>query len=218
MKKLVLILLSAIILIPCSLQAQKKNAGNTKGHNIVFNVKGAKDEKVFLAVYFREKLILKDSASVTMTKNGPQFIFKGDEPYQGGLYKLVSQKHFPYLDFVIDGSQNFTVNCDTTGTIDNVSYTNSPQNDEVLAFQKKTVVAQKKMGELHKALDVAKKDNIQEDIDKYTEEIKNLNKEMKDIILDLIKRNPSYLFSKMQNGYQEIDIPEAPVDASGKKD
>ena len=136
MKKLVLILLSAIVLIPCSLQAQKKGTGNTKGHNIVFNIKGAKDEKVYLAVYFREKLILKDSAAVTMTKSGPQFIFKGDEPYQGGLYKLVSQKHYPYLDFVIDGSQSFTVSCDTTGTVENVVYTSSPQNDEVLAFQR----------------------------------------------------------------------------------
>lgn len=218
MKKLVLILLSAIVLIPCGLYAQKKGTSNPKGHNIIINIKGAKDEKVFLAVYFREKLILKDSAVVTMTKNGPQFIFKGDEPYQGGLYKLVSQKHFPYLDFVIDGSQNFTINCDTTGTIDNVSYINSPHNDEVLAFQKKTVVAQKQMSELNKALSVAKQNNVQEDIDKYTEEIKTLNKEMKEFILGLINRNPSYLFSKMQKGYQDIDIPEAPVDANGKKD
>ena len=141
MKKLVLILLSAIVLIPCGLFAQKKSTSNPKGHNIVFNIKGAKDEKVFLAVYFREKLILKDSSTVTMTKNGPQFIFKGDEPYQGGLYKLVSQKHYPYLDFVIDGSQNFTVSCDTTGSVDDVVYTNSPENNEVLAFQKKTVAA-----------------------------------------------------------------------------
>ena len=118
MKRLVLILLSAIILIPCGLQAQKKATGTAKGHNIVFNIKGAKDEKVFLAVYFREKLILKDSAAVTLTKNGPQFIFKGEEPYQGGLYKLVSQKHFPYLDFVIDGSQSFTVNCDSLWPFD----------------------------------------------------------------------------------------------------
>lgn len=218
MKRLVLILLSAIILIPCSLQAQKKSAGNTKGHNIVFNIKEAKDEKVFLAVYFREKLILKDSAVVTKTKNGPQFIFKGDESYQGGLYKLVSQKHYPYLDFVIDGSQNFTVNCDTTGTVENVVFTNSPQNDEVLAFQRKTVAAQKQMTELHRSLDEAKKADKKKDIDKYTEDIKNLNKEMKDYIWELINRHPDYLFSKMQRGYQEIEIPEAPVDAHGKKD
>ena len=217
MKRLVLILLSAIILIPCSLQAQKKGA-ETKGHNIVFNIKGAKDEKVFLAVYFREKLILKDSAVVTRTKNGPQFIFKGDEPYQGGLYKLVSQNHFPYLDFVIDGSQNFTVNCDTTGMVDGVSYINSPQNNEVLGFQKKTVSAQKQMGELRKSYDAAKKADNQADMDKYSEQMKDLNKEMKDYIWDLINRHPDYLFSKMQRGYQDIDVPDAPVDANGKKD
>ncbi len=217
MKKLVLILIIACTLIPTGLQAQKKTT-STKGHNIVFNIEGAKDEKVFLAVYFREKLILKDSANVTMTKNGPQYIFKGDEPYQGGLYKLVSQKHYPYLDFIMDGSQNFSVSCDTTGLVEKVVFTDSPQNDEVLAFQRKTVTAQKQMNELHSAYDAAKKDNNQADVDKYTEEIKNLNKEMKDYIWDLINRHPDYLFSKMQRGYQEIDIPDAPVDANGKID
>lgn len=218
MKKLALILLSAILLIPCSLQAQKKGASNQKGHNIVFTIKGAKDTKVFLAVYFREKLILKDSAAVTMTKSGPQFIFKGDEPYQGGLYKLVSQTHYPYLDFIIDGSQHFSVSCDTTGTIENVVYTGTPQNDEVLAFQRKTVTAQKQMAELHKSLDNAKKSDNQSDVEKYTEEIRALNKEMKNYIWGLINSHPDYLFSKMQRGYQEIEVPDAPVDANGKKD
>ena len=151
MKRLVLILLTSIILIPCSLQAQKKSTDGAKGHNIVFNIKGANDEKVFLAVYFREKLILKDSAFVTKSKNGPQYIFKGDQPYQGGLYKLVSEKHFPYLDFVIDGNQSFTVNCDTTGTVENVSYTNSPQNNEVLAFQRKTDRKSTRLNSSHNA-------------------------------------------------------------------
>ena len=175
MKRLVFIALSALILIPCGLQAQKKggkSSTQTKGHNIVFNIKDAKDTMVLLAVYYRDKLILKDS---TKASKPGTYIFKGDKEYQGGLYKLVSQKHYPYLDFIMDGSQNFTVNCDTTGNVKNVSYVNSPQNEILLAFQKKTVDAQKDMSDLRRYHEDAKKENNQAAMDLYDEKMKKLN-------------------------------------------
>lgn len=221
MKRLsLLFVLSLILLIPNELLAQKKNSSSApkKGHNIVFSIPNSKDEKVYLAIYYRDKLLLKDSASRVETKAGPQFIFKGDEEYQGGLYKLVSQTHYPYMDFIMDGPQFFSFQCGTTGSADSVKDTNTPHNEELLNFQRRTSAAGKEMNEYHKSLEEAKKADNQADIEKYEALIKDLNDKMDLFIKDIIARHPDYLFSKMQNVYQAVDIPEAPTDANGKID
>lgn len=219
-RNVLLLILIAVIALPSPLSAQKKNsaAAQKTGHNIVFNIPKAQDSIVYLAVYYRDKLILKDSARVIKTKNGPQFIFKGDNEYQGGLYKLVSQTHYPYMDFIMDGPQFFSFTCGTTGTVDSVSVTNSPHNEELMAFQRKTTSAGKQMSEWRKAFDEAKKADNQKVADEYQEKMKSLNEEMETFIKDIIDRHPDYLFSKIQNAYQQIDIPDAPVNADGSID
>lgn len=221
MKKIALLfVLSIILLIPNDLLAQKKGTAPApkKGHNIVFTIPNSHDKIVYLAVYYREKLILKDSAYVTPSKAGPQFIFKGDEEYQGGLYKLVSETHYPYMDFVMDGPQFFSFECGVTGSADSVKVTNSPQNDVLMAFQRKTSSAGKQMGEWRKAADSLKNAGNQAEADKYDQKMKDLNEEMDTYIKDLIAANPSYLFSKMQNSYQTIEIPDPPVRPDGTID
>lgn len=221
MKKIALLfVLSIILLIPNDLLAQKKGTAPApkKGHNIVFTIPNSHDKIVYLAVYYREKLILKDSAHVTPSKAGPQFIFKGDEEYQGGLYKLVSETHYPYMDFVMDGPQFFSFECGVTGSADSVKVTNSPQNDVLMAFQRKTSSAGKQMGEWRKAADSLKNAGNQAEADKYDQKMKDLNEEMDTYIKDLIAANPSYLFSKMQNSYQAIEIPDPPVRPDGTID
>lgn len=223
MKRLFWIFLLFIVLIPSELCAQKggkqpKNTATAEKHRIVFNIPNAKDEKVYLAIYYRDKLLLKDSAAMTMGKSGPQYIFAGPEEYQGGLYKLVSKKHFPYMDFLIDKNQFFTVTCDTTGQPDGVTFTNSPHNDIFLQFQHKTMSAQKIMADYRKSLDEAKKAEKQSDIDLYEGKIKDLNAEMEAYIKKLIADNPDYLFSKMQRTYQQVDVPDAPVRPDGTID
>ncbi|MBO4645861.1 MAG: DUF5106 domain-containing protein [Bacteroidales bacterium] len=219
-KSLMLWVLSAVLLLPGGLYAQKKSAKSQAplGHNFVFNIPHAKDSIVYLAVYYRDKLILKDSARMTPTSKGPQYVFRGEKEYQGGLYKLVSQKHYPYMDFVVDGPQSFVVTCDTTGQVEGVSMTGSPQNDVLLEFQRKSSVAGKQMSEYRKSLDEAKKVDNQADIDKYTRLMEELNQEMEDFIHGIIESHPDYLFAKMQRSYQQIQVPDPPTRPDGTID
>lgn len=221
MKRIVLLIsLIAVIASPFQLSAQKKKTAEAAktGHNIVFSIPNAKDSIVYLAVYYRDKLILKDSAQVTPTKQGPQFIFKGENEYQGGLYKLVSQSHYPYMDFVMDGPQFFSFTCGTTGSADSVIVNNSPHNDVLIAFQRKTSKAGKQMSDWRKAYDEAKKADKKEDVEKYEKYMKDLNEEMEQYIKNLIVEHPDYLFSKIQNAYQSVDIPDAPTNPDGTTD
>lgn len=219
MKRLLLIILAIGLLIPGNLQAQKKSKETTtisKGHHLVFNIKDSKDDIIYLAIYYRDKLMLKDSLTTfKQLPNGRQFIFDGKEPYQDGMYKLVSQKHYPYLDFIIDRNQNFTVSLDTTGKIDDVVYTNSNENEELLRFQRRTGAAQKEMGEYKKSYDKYKTENKQDSVDAYSEKMRVLNEDMESFIWDLINSHPDYLFSKMQRAYKSIEIPDAPKDEKG---
>jgi len=219
MKKTVFITLAILLLIPFTTQAQKKVNSTTKGHDITFTIQNSQDEMVFLAVYYREKLILQDSAKVANKQgNTRQFIFKGDKTYQGGLYKLVSQKHRPYLDFVMDKNQNFSVQCDTIGNVENIIFINSPENLELHAFQKQTVTAQKRMSAYRTAYNSFEKSGNKDSVEFYKNKITELNKEMEDFIKSLISRNPDYLFSKMQKAYRAIVVPDPPVKADGTID
>jgi thioredoxin-related protein len=88
----------------------------------------------------------------------------------------------------------------------------------MLRFQRKTNEAQSKMmgwGAKRKEFeDKGKKDSA----DYYLEKMKGIHKEMEHFISDLIDRNPTFLFSKLQKSYRDIEIPDPPVYHDGSID
>lgn len=214
------VLLSTLILccFTTTLFAQKKtkNEATKSGHELQFNVTGARDTMVYLVIHFRDKMILKDSLKVTTPG---RFVFAGNQPYQEGLYMLISQSKRPYLNFLIDGNQHFSVHCDTTGKLENIRFDNSPENDEMLGFQKKTYECQLKINDLRdqkKKLKDSKKD--EEKKAELDIQIQAVNDDVNAYILALIDRNPNALFSKLQKAYQPIHIPDAPMKEDGTMD
>ncbi|PKP21222.1 MAG: hypothetical protein CVU04_02270 [Bacteroidetes bacterium HGW-Bacteroidetes-20] len=216
MKKLVLLLVFLISVgTSLTLNAQKiKTVVPKPGHKLVFKIDDAKDQVVYLAIHYREKLLLRDSA-----KNDGRgvFMFAGENLYEEGLYTLVSQSKLPYLNFIIDGEQHFKYFLDTIGDVRNFRVEGSPQNAEMLRFQRKTVKAQQQVKYFQEKMKEFENGN-KDSLEFYTQQMKNLNKEMEDFIKDLIAQNPNYLFSKLQKSYQYIDVPEPPVKADGTID
>lgn len=218
MKRLLFLILAVTLLIPNGLFAQKKSKSpsNSDGHHLVFDIANSQDSIIFLAIYYRDKLMLKDSVTTfKQLPQGRQFTFAGKETYQDGMYKLVSQKHYPYLDFIIDRNQHFSASLDTTGKVDDVSYVNSDENDELLRFQRRTISAQKELTEYKKKYDSFKSANNQDSMDFYSQKMKDLNENMEAFIWDLINKHPDYLFSKMQRAYKAIEVPDPPKDEQG---
>lgn len=205
-----------MILSVTDISAQRQNRQNSpEGHELVFNVKDAQDSMVYLAIHFRDKLLLKDS---TKAAAPGRYIFKGDERYDDGLYMLVSQTRIPYLNFILDRNQHFQYNLDTTGNVHHFSAVNSPENSEMLSFQKKTTEAQQ-LAQTYNAKrrefeSKGQKDSVQY----YVAKMRSLNEEMNLFINALIERNPDYLFSKMQKAYQPVHVPDPPVLANGSID
>ena len=220
MKKILLLSLAFVFtLASANLSAQKASKKNNskvkEGHELVFNIKNAKDSIIYLTIHYRDKLMLKDSVRAATPG---KYIFKGDNILDDGLYTLVSAKKIPYLNFIIDKNQHFEYFLDTTYNVLNYSVVNSPENAEMLAFQKKTSEAQKNATLWQNKLKEFQFKGAKDSVDYYTKKLEDINTEMVNFIKALIDRNPTFLFSKMQKAYLPIDVPEPPVRADGTID
>ena len=199
-----------------SIFAQKgKSSTEKSGYEIIFNIKGASDPVIYMAIHYKGQLYLKDSAAVVQKE---KYIFKGEKRLDDGLYTLVSHKKTPYLDFIVDKNQYFEYSIDTSMNPEHFSVKNSPHNAELLAFQVKTSKAKMKSKTLVEKLEKFKEEGNKDSTEYYQNQLDNLDKEMKAYINELIQRNPDYLFSKLQKGYQQIEIPEPPVKSDGTID
>jgi len=206
----------ALIMLFClfPLSAQKSKP-KEPANKLVFNIKDCKEEQMLLAIHFRDKLMLKDSAF----NNGKGvFVFEKAEKYDQGMYSLVSGKKNLILSLIISENQNFTYNLDTTGNLLNFSVIGSPENAEMLRFQQKSTESQKKMMEWDKKRKEFDTNGNKDSADFYLDKMQNIHKVMEQFIADLIEKNPTYLFSKLQKSYREIKIPDPPVYADGSID
>ena len=206
------VLLSVFCVFPLFAQ---KNKPKEPEHKLVFNIKDCRDKQVKLAVHFRDKFILKDSA---YNSGNGVYIFEGEGTYDPGMYSLVSEKKQLMLNFIIDKNQKFTYNMDTIGNVNNFSVIGSPENAEMLRFQRKTAESQKKIMEWDKKRKEFNDVNLTDSADYYLKKMQGLHAEMEEFILDLIDRNPTFLFSKLQKSYREITIPDPPVYEDGSID
>jgi len=217
-KTFILLLLSAFFIsisgvsaqnnTPKNLQKSKNNPANYRdkdGHELVFNIKNSKDALVYLVIHYNDKLILKDSATPVAKE---KFVFKGTDRYDDGMYSLVSGSKRLYLNFILDNNQHFTYNLDTTANVNNFSVEGSPENAEMLRFQKKTAQASVNASEWAKKRKEFEDAGNTDSAEVYKEKLNNINKEMMEFIDDLIAKNPDFLFSKMQKSYKNIDVPE----------
>lgn len=175
------------------------------GHELVFNIKDAKDKIVYLVIHYNDKLILKDSVNPASKE---KYVFKGTDRYDDGLYSLISEDKKLYLNFILDRNQHFEYNLDTTGNVDNFSVKNSPENSEMLKFQRKTASAQKVAAEYSKKRKEFEEAGKTDSVEVYKNKLSALNDEMLSFIDEFIAQNPDYLFSKMQKSYKNIEIPE----------
>jgi thioredoxin-related protein len=159
--------------------------------------------------------MLKDSAY----NNGKcTFVFEGEGKYDPGMYSLVSSKKNLLLNFILDESQNFTYNISADGNLDNFSVVGSSENAEMLRFQRKTHEAQRLMMEWGAKRKEFEDKGNKDSADFYLEKMKNINKDMGQFIVELIDKNPTFLFSKLQKSYRDIEIPDPPVYPDGSID
>lgn len=214
-----LLALSLMIVLP-GVQAQKAKTSSKKGkgnytYDITFNIKGATDTIVYLTLNYDGKLMLRDSARPS---SPGVYHFKSDKKTEMGFYTLVAQKRVQYASFVIDKIPfEMVMNMDTTSNPELITVRNSPENEILIDFQKRTAKAQKEISEINKAKKFAESHGNKDSVEVYNKKMEAIDKEMKDYINQLIETHPDYLFVKMQKAFTQIDVPEI-KDADGNMD
>lgn len=191
-------------------------AGNPQdnGYNIKITAKGLKEGSTcLLANYYGDKQYIKDSAKVNAKG---EVVFKGTEKYPEGIYLFVPPNK-KYFDFVMDVEQNFSLETDTTDYIKFMKVKGSAENKFFYDYQTFMAGKQKQiepLRDLYKATTKTNKDSTKLLIDKMS----GIDKEVKDYKLSFIKDNPTTFVAKLFKAMEEIDVPEAPMLANGKKD
>lgn len=217
-RKFLFVLSFIVLFISNDIVAQKKKketAPQEYAHYLTFHVKDSQDSLIYLAIHHKDNLYLKDTAWRTAPG---VFVSKGSNRLDDGLYTLASQEKKSLLSFILDNNQHFDYFLDTLGNVNTFRVENSDENSEMLRFQKKTVEASHSARSFQEKIKSFEEAGMVDSADLYKEKFKTLNEEMNTFINDLIDKNPTYLFSKMQKAFQTIEVPDPPVNEDGSID
>jgi thiol-disulfide isomerase/thioredoxin len=182
------------------------------GHEIKISMKGIKDTVCYLLKYKWDSQWIADTGLV---KNG-NFVFKGKEPLEKGLYAVLRQsKTQIYFDLPVADVQKFSVTADTLDLYNKMKIVGSPLNEDFRQFVIFMSGHYKEAYEYEKKIKQEKnKDStklIAEDKSKHFEAIKKYQK-------DYLAKNPGSYLSTIIRLQTEVEVPPAPKAANGRKD
>ncbi|MCW3105427.1 MAG: hypothetical protein JWO09_3867 [Bacteroidetes bacterium] len=206
--------LFALALIVCSSSAF---AGDAKGYDLKFTVKGLKEGSNCILAHYHYNFQLKKDSVKSNAKG--EFEFKGEEKYPEGMYLIIFPDASPnkkYFDFVMDDVQNFSMETDTTDYIKDMKVKGSEQNRLFFDYQHFISKQQKLIEPLREQF---KKIQNNKDSSKLLQDkMSAIDKEVRAYKAELLKTNSQLFIAKLLKATDEPEIPEAPVQADGKKD
>lgn len=217
MKKEIILLGTLFLCFVLPIHAQKTTAKKTKGYEIKITIKNSKDSMLYLANYYGKNQYLKDSA-IADKKTPGVYTFKGDEALQGGIYILASQAKVKMMEFIIDENQHFSFDSDTSDILKNIVVKNCPENVMFFDYIKNITFKQTELNSINSDVKKAETDHNTELANSLKEKLKQKSKEFQDFTLNVIEKNPNFLFSKVLSMNREIEIPSYPKLPDGSVD
>jgi hypothetical protein len=183
-----------------------------QGYSIKFKIKGLKDTTCLLAYYYSNGTYIKDTLKVD---GSGRCSYKAPPDLPKGLYTLViTEKN--YFDFVINNDYKFSLETDVHDPNNHMVIKNSPEND---LFYEYLHYSHEKYDQIQELQGRMKQSADQKDSSAfYTNKMDEINKELIDYKLRMVKEHPSSFLSIMINTMKEPEIPEIPVLSNGKKD
>lgn len=150
MKKICLLALSMVFLLFANTFAQKNS------YRIEVKIDGLTNGELILGYHFGDKKYVKDTASVN--SNGVA-VFEGDTLLPGGIY-LVILPEKNYFEVLIDKDQRFLVTTSKENLIENLKFSNSPENEGFIRYQRFMIEMQKQSKALSEQLKESLSDSV----------------------------------------------------------
>ena len=193
MKRIVTI--SLLLVAALTAGAQK-----TSAYGITFRLDGCTDSVLYIGRHYRDAVQLVDSAQLRYGA----YTFVGSKALSRGVYALVHQDREKTIgDFVIDGSQHFTISSDDKLTASTVKVKGCDANTQMFNYVAKWQEAKNErnaIGELKK--DPATRKVAEDDEKALIERME---------AFDSVARHPKkpQLFFDLVNHFESLDVPDS---------
>ncbi len=181
-----------------------------QGYEITVKINHIPNDTVILGHHFNERLIPDDTVVLDSRCTG---VFKGKEKLKGGMYFIFLPSR-NYFDILIDGSQKFTIENDTTDFLKNMKITGSLENQLFHDYQEMLAQASKDYKALSEELEKVKGNQAKEDA--VREKMKAVGQRVEHAYENQKTLYPDQFFSKFLTATRDIDVPESITDQTDR--
>jgi hypothetical protein len=195
----------AALFIPAFAFAQQS------GYEIKVTFKPFKNQYIFLGHYSGKQLPIIDSVLVNDKSEG---VFKGTKKLGAGVYLVGYPNKMGFFEFLIGKNQHFSVRVDSAN-LQNVVFTNSPDNDLFLGYQRFMSANGKKIDSAQRRLPLAKNRKDSSAVEAF---VLNTNKAIRDYRVDIIKKYPDGELTFLLKLLQEPEVPPVSKQPGGQYD
>ncbi len=203
------LLLSLLISVTC-LQLKATNPT----YDIKIKIKGLKDSSCLLAYYYGDKQYSVDTAKAN--KDG-LFVYEGKKKLDPGMYLLIMNKRKLFDFLVLENEQHFSLETDTLDFNGHMKVSGSNENKVFFDYLIWLGAKQKDAEQCHNRYKVIKETN-KDSAKIIQDKLKGLDGEVKAYMTGFMKDHPTSFTSKFMKATLDVDVPEAPLLANGKKD
>ncbi|MCF8232788.1 MAG: redoxin domain-containing protein [Bacteroidales bacterium] len=169
-----------------------------KGYDIQFNLKNFQDTVSYLAQYYGDQIVVKDTARV----NQSQFAFTGDSLLPAGMYVIAGQSNNKIMDLLINRDQQFSISFTLSKMMKTLTIKGSKENNLFYEYVKEISAKRKRLQKLK-----------QSGNPKAQQKIKSINQKVEQYQKDFIKENQGTFTAAFIKASREIEVPK-PKDKS----
>lgn len=189
---------------------QFASAGNEV--TIKLKIKGLKDTICLLANHYGDKQYIQDTLKVD--SQGRITIDK-KEKYKGGIYLMVLPNK-KYFEFIMDETQNFTLETDTSDLVGNMKVKGSQENTLFYQYLSFISTKQKEVEPLRIQYEKVKEKKDSADV--IQKKINVIDKEVADYKAKFAIENAKSFAGKLMKAMTEIEVPDPPKLPNGRTD
>ncbi len=145
-------------------------------------------------------------------KNG-NAVFSKNKKLERGVYFITTPEKGLAFEMLIGDNQKFSVSTDRSNYFDNLKFTNSPENQQFLDYQKYLRDMQRTANtvrEKQKKNEASKKDSV----DIYQKQLTGIDSTVNAYIKNLIEKNKDNFLGTLLSALQQVDIPKFDIPES----
>ena len=155
-------------------------------------------------IFTATKQYLKDTAQVN---DKGFFVFKGNESLAGGVYMVVLPPDNQFIQLMVnEGEQNFSVETNMSNLVGAAEIKNSRDNQLFFEYLSFLAEQRPKAEALRKEKEAVGQDEAKGA--KITEQLDQIDQEVRDFQMNLMKKNPNSLTAAIIQSNQPVDLPE----------